>query len=251
MAAHPTLTSIPTDIQHLLLTMLPDFDDLGAMILTHRAFHEIYKARQNSLLHDVARNFLGCLFDEALLLARRQEAKYTALGGGEAVAEGLSTNIITFIINNDYVVDALEQSRPDAIPVSFSVFLRWVPLEPRVDSIYDAESLGRFADDPFTIQALPTESSHAALEELDAGIPVALTNLGQLAHVRRDGHGGQSACTRGGGAEHERASKKTDQMVLLVLLVSCSTRIQDPRTYKRRSDNSRSPLGALGNNSAI
>ncbi|KAJ7745990.1 hypothetical protein B0H16DRAFT_1692821 [Mycena metata] len=147
MPAHPTLTTVPTDIQHLLLSILPDFDDLGAMVLTHRAFHEIYKARQNSLLHDVARNLLGCLFDEALLLARQQDAKFPALGGGEAVDESLSTNIIGWIMNNDYVVAALERVMFGLLKVDGKKF-----------DVYDAESLGRFADDPFTVEASPTES---------------------------------------------------------------------------------------------
>ncbi|KAJ7152479.1 hypothetical protein C8R46DRAFT_1197664 [Mycena filopes] len=100
------LISIPTNIRHRLLSILPDFIDLGAMILTHRAFHATYEARRNSLLNDVARNLLGCLFGDALLLARAQELTYQ-LGDGDVAR--FSTNRVLLLVNNDYVVKSLER----------------------------------------------------------------------------------------------------------------------------------------------
>jgi hypothetical protein len=98
-------TTIPADIHHHLLSILPNFYDLGAVILTHRCFHDIYKARRNTLLDDVARNLLGCLFDEAVLLARAQEAAY---GLGDPSVKGFSTNTVLLIVNNDYILNSLE-----------------------------------------------------------------------------------------------------------------------------------------------
>ncbi|KAJ7726575.1 hypothetical protein DFH07DRAFT_782702 [Mycena maculata] len=105
MAKRSTLTTIPTDLQYHLLSILPHFYDLGALILTARCFHDIYKPRRKPLLDAVGRNFLGCLFDEALLLARTQESAYEL---GDASVEGFSSVTVLLVINNDYIANSLE-----------------------------------------------------------------------------------------------------------------------------------------------
>ncbi|KAJ7159728.1 hypothetical protein C8R46DRAFT_1354360 [Mycena filopes] len=149
MYTPPGLTDIPTDIQHLLLGILPNFGDLGAMILTHRVFHDIYQERKAALLQDVARNFLGPLLDESILLVRAQEAKSTRKGGKAvaAVPEGFSSTAVLLLMNNDCVVKALEVAIFGLLKVDTKEF-----------DIYDGKSLRRFADEPFTVDASPTES---------------------------------------------------------------------------------------------
>ncbi|KAJ6568863.1 hypothetical protein B0H19DRAFT_1373300 [Mycena capillaripes] len=144
MTAQTKLTTIPADIQHHLLSILPDFYDLGALILTHRCFHDIYKARRASLLDDVARNLLGYLFDEGVLLARAQEAAY---GLGDASVKGFSSNTVLLIVNNNYIANSLEIVVFGLLKANREKF-----------DIYDEESLVRFADQPFTVEASPTES---------------------------------------------------------------------------------------------
>ncbi|KAJ7691346.1 hypothetical protein B0H17DRAFT_1133866 [Mycena rosella] len=128
MANQSKLTSIPADVQHHLLSFLPDFYDLGALILTSRCFHDVYQSRRKILLDEVAQNLLGCLFDEATLLARAQEAKY---GLGDASVKGFSSDTVLLVVNNDYITP-----------------------ESRHDSIYDAESLERFVEAPFTSEMI-------------------------------------------------------------------------------------------------
>ncbi|KAJ7115330.1 hypothetical protein C8R44DRAFT_880638 [Mycena epipterygia] len=144
MTNQSKLVSIPADIQHHLLSLLPDFYDLGALILTSRCFHDIYKSHRRLLLDEVAKNFLGCIFDEAMLLARAQEAKY---GLGDPSVKGLSSNTIFLIVNNDYIVRSLEDVVFGLMKADSTKF-----------DIYDEESLARFASDPFTAEASPTES---------------------------------------------------------------------------------------------
>ncbi|KAJ7744142.1 hypothetical protein B0H16DRAFT_994890 [Mycena metata] len=138
-----SITSIPMVIRHHLLSMLPNFLDLGAMILTHRSFHDAYKVRRNSLLNEVARNLLGCMFHEALLLARAQEVAYQ-LGDGSVA---FSTNRVFLLVNNDYIVNSLEM-------VMFALLKR----DTKRFNIYSQESLGRFATKPFTVEASFLES---------------------------------------------------------------------------------------------
>jgi hypothetical protein len=105
MARQSKLTTIPADIHHQLLSILPNFQDLKATILTHRCFHNAYKARRKILLPDIAQNLLGCFFDEALL-AREQEVAY-----GRAVStDEFSTNIVSLSVDNDHVVKSLEMA---------------------------------------------------------------------------------------------------------------------------------------------
>ncbi|KAJ6505803.1 hypothetical protein C8R47DRAFT_1102467 [Mycena vitilis] len=138
------ITTTPIDIRHHLLSILPDFYDLGAMILSHRCLHDVYKERRKILLEDVARNLLGSLFDEAALLARGQEAAYEL---GDASVKGFSTNTVFLLVNNDYIVKSLEV-------VAFGL----LKTDDKKFDIYDPESLARFAGEPFTVQATPTES---------------------------------------------------------------------------------------------
>ncbi|KAJ7115326.1 hypothetical protein C8R44DRAFT_223050 [Mycena epipterygia] len=146
--ANPSkLTSIPADIQHQLLGLLPDFCPLGALIRTCRCFHDVYKSRPNLLLDNVAKNFLGCMFDEAMLLARAQETKYSL---GDSSVKGLSSNTVLLVVNNDSVVRELED-------------LLFGLLEPDDDGTFDVEdedSLAQFVDDPLMIigKPSPTES---------------------------------------------------------------------------------------------
>ncbi|KAJ7447579.1 hypothetical protein B0H11DRAFT_365848 [Mycena galericulata] len=144
MAIQSRLITVPTDVQYHLLSILPHFYDLGALILTARCFHDIYKAKRRLLLDEVGKNFLGSLFDEALLLARAQEAAY---GLGDASVEGFSTNTIFLVINNDYIATSLE-------PLVFGL----MKADSSTFDIYDSESLARFAEAPFTAEASPTES---------------------------------------------------------------------------------------------
>ncbi|KAF8185280.1 hypothetical protein K438DRAFT_1973992 [Mycena galopus ATCC 62051] len=90
------LTHIPADIHFHLLGMLADFHDLAATILTHRCFHDAYNAGRKTLLHDVARNFLGCHFHEALSLARVQAGVPLVLS-----TRDLSPSTVALIVNND------------------------------------------------------------------------------------------------------------------------------------------------------
>ncbi|KAF8185296.1 hypothetical protein K438DRAFT_1765942 [Mycena galopus ATCC 62051] len=99
------LTAIPADIHYHLLGMLSDFHDLGATILTHRCFHAAYNAGKKTVLDNVGRNFLGCLFDQALFLARAQERMY---GSGNPPTEELSAKTVALIVNNDPVLRSLE-----------------------------------------------------------------------------------------------------------------------------------------------
>ncbi|KAF8185277.1 hypothetical protein K438DRAFT_1937031 [Mycena galopus ATCC 62051] len=133
------LIAMPADIHYHLLNMLPDFADLGAIILTHRCFHDVYKTGQKTLLNDVAQNFLGCLFDQALLLARAQKAAY---GLGDLFTKSLSTNTVVLLGNNDYILQSLEQ-----------VVFGLLKADSKQFDIYDSESLARFAADPFTAES--------------------------------------------------------------------------------------------------
>ncbi|KAJ7633857.1 hypothetical protein DFH06DRAFT_1303280 [Mycena polygramma] len=138
------ITTFPTDVRHHLLSILPNFYDLGAMILAHRCFHDVYKERRKILLEYVAQNLLGSLFDEAVLLARAQEAAYEL---GDASVKGFSTNTVFLLVNNDYIVKSLEV-------VAFGL----LKADDKKFDIYDPESLARFAEEPFTVEASPTES---------------------------------------------------------------------------------------------
>ncbi|KAJ7079499.1 hypothetical protein C8R43DRAFT_1115632 [Mycena crocata] len=138
------LNTIPADIQHHLLSLLPDFIDLGAVILAARSFHDIYKAHRASLIDQVAKNLVGSLFAEATLLARRQEEVYNL---GDESVKGFSSNTVILVVNNDYVVRSLE----------YVIFGLLNPDSDKFD-IYEADSLARFVDSPFTADASPTES---------------------------------------------------------------------------------------------
>ncbi|KAJ7726565.1 hypothetical protein DFH07DRAFT_852677 [Mycena maculata] len=144
MANQSKLTTIPADLQYRLLSILPHFYDLGALILTARCFYDIYKAHSQPLLDAVGKIFLGSLFEEALVLARTQEAAY---GLGDASVEGFSGNTVLLVINNDYIARSLEPVVFGLLKANSSTF-----------DIYDPESLARFSDSPFTAEASPTES---------------------------------------------------------------------------------------------
>ncbi|KAF7338943.1 hypothetical protein MVEN_01970500 [Mycena venus] len=144
MSSPSTLTTIPADIHYHLLSILPDFYDLGAVIRTHRCFHDVYKTRRKTLLDDVAKNLLGCLFDEAVLLARAQEATY---GLGDPSVKGFSSDTVILVVNNDYILKSLEM-----------VVFGLMKADEKKFDIYDAESLERFVEEPFTEEASPTES---------------------------------------------------------------------------------------------
>ncbi|KAJ7362885.1 hypothetical protein DFH08DRAFT_951110 [Mycena albidolilacea] len=144
MVNQSKLITILSDIHYHLLSILPNFSDLGAAILTHRCFHDTYKTQRKTVLHDVARNMLGCLFDEALLLARAQEAAY---GLGDPCSDDLTTNTVFLVVNNDYILRSLEV-----------VVFGLLKSDEKKFDIYDSESLARFAEEPFTIEASPTEA---------------------------------------------------------------------------------------------
>ncbi|KAF8185214.1 hypothetical protein K438DRAFT_1973932 [Mycena galopus ATCC 62051] len=101
-----SLTTIPADIHFHLLSILPNFSDLGALILAHRRFHEVYKAGRKTLFQDVARNVLGCFSDEALLPARELEAGSGArykLPDDPSTAD-ISTKTALWIMNTNRVL---------------------------------------------------------------------------------------------------------------------------------------------------
>ncbi|KAJ7362886.1 hypothetical protein DFH08DRAFT_841626 [Mycena albidolilacea] len=106
MARQSKLTTIPPDIYHQLLSIFPNFRELKIVILTYRCFHDAFKARRKILLRDVAQNLLGHSFDEAMLLAREQEAAY---GRGAPPTEDFSTKIVSLIVTNHYVLRSLER----------------------------------------------------------------------------------------------------------------------------------------------
>ncbi|KAJ7473966.1 hypothetical protein FB451DRAFT_283032 [Mycena latifolia] len=144
MANQSKLTTIPADVQHRLLSLLPDFYDLGALILTSRCFHDVYKSRRKLLLNEVAQNLLGCFLDEATLLARAQEAAYEL---GDASVKGFSSDTVLLLVNNDYIVHSLE-----------GVVFGLLKEDSTKFDIYESDSLERFVNEPFTSKPSPTES---------------------------------------------------------------------------------------------
>ncbi|KAJ6605375.1 hypothetical protein DFH09DRAFT_1269647 [Mycena vulgaris] len=144
MGNHRKLTTIPSDIQHYLLSLLPDFYDLGALVLTSRCFHDIYKSRRTFFLDEVARNLLGALFTDAILLARAQEATCHL---GDRSAKGFSSDTVLLVINNNYIVRVLE-----------GIVFGLLKEDNKRFDIYESESLARFVDVPFTYDPSPTEA---------------------------------------------------------------------------------------------
>ncbi|KAK7065053.1 hypothetical protein R3P38DRAFT_3250517 [Favolaschia claudopus] len=143
MARQSKLIALPAAAQHLILSLVPDFYDLGALILTHRSFYDIFYENKQPLLATVARNLLGSLFDEAILLARAQERCY---GLGDPKKNGFSSNRILLLVNNDYILRSLER-------VSFAL----LKSDERFDTS-EAESLVQFVKKPYTRQATLPES---------------------------------------------------------------------------------------------
>ncbi|KAK7065062.1 hypothetical protein R3P38DRAFT_2827732 [Favolaschia claudopus] len=113
MVVQSKLTATPADILYILLGILPDFTDLGALILTHRCFYEVFAAGKHTLLNAVGRNFLGCCFNEAVSLAIEQPAPKSKSSQG-TIEPGTSpkicvrSSIVSQLIENERVLRTLE-----------------------------------------------------------------------------------------------------------------------------------------------
>ncbi|KAK7065063.1 hypothetical protein R3P38DRAFT_2827738, partial [Favolaschia claudopus] len=111
MPVQSKLVATPADILHILLSTLPDFTDLGALILTHRCFYEVFTASKHSLLNAVGRNMLGAYFNEAVSLAIEQN---TSDGTAKRTIESnktqqiqVSSAIISQLMDNERVLSTL------------------------------------------------------------------------------------------------------------------------------------------------
>ncbi|KAF8146872.1 hypothetical protein K438DRAFT_493787 [Mycena galopus ATCC 62051] len=61
------LSILPDDIQCKLLSFLPNFSVLHAVLLTSRSFHSVFLTRRDLVLKHVAENLLGLALGEELI----------------------------------------------------------------------------------------------------------------------------------------------------------------------------------------
>ncbi|KAK7057623.1 hypothetical protein R3P38DRAFT_2842101 [Favolaschia claudopus] len=62
-----SISTLPVDVQCMLLTFLPDFSALNSLILTSRSMHSLFVIQQNFVLKCVAENFLGTTIGEEIV----------------------------------------------------------------------------------------------------------------------------------------------------------------------------------------
>ncbi|KAK7065072.1 hypothetical protein R3P38DRAFT_2827766 [Favolaschia claudopus] len=106
MPVQSKLLSIPADIHYLLLSILPDFRDLAALILTHRCFYGVFKTGEKTLLEAVARNFLGAFYDEAVALAYEKRPSHRRR---KRRSTPLTSKIARSIKRSNHVLESLER----------------------------------------------------------------------------------------------------------------------------------------------
>ncbi|KAK7007885.1 hypothetical protein R3P38DRAFT_2792020 [Favolaschia claudopus] len=126
MPVQSKLLSIPADIHYLLLSILPDFRDLAALILTHRCIYGVFKAGEKTLLEAVARNFLGAFYDEAVILAYEQGLSRYRRTTNKSTAEGikLTSRIVQSIERNSNVLKSLESFVYGLLKTNKSLYLQ-------------------------------------------------------------------------------------------------------------------------------
>jgi hypothetical protein len=118
-----SLTALPADVQHDLLSYLPDLHVLNSLVLTSRSFYTVFRLRRDLVLKAVAENFIGIKLGEEFFDHYANEP-----------ADSNVPATIKFLIGTRNVVQALE-------PIVFRLLIHpdahWDDPDRRsVDSMY-------------------------------------------------------------------------------------------------------------------
>ncbi|KAF8185266.1 hypothetical protein K438DRAFT_1973978 [Mycena galopus ATCC 62051] len=137
-----SLASVPQDIHYHILASLADFKDLSSTVLSTRMLHNAFQTNRRRVLSSVARNFLGGVFIDALLLARCQEKRN---GSAALKVKGLSSSTIRLLVGNAKTIGELQT-------IMFGL------LQDSSVDVQKKDTMAQFASAPPTVAASEPES---------------------------------------------------------------------------------------------